>query len=164
MRRDGVTAKILTFDTDCTEEFREIHFPESDQSLQSARQRLAFDELFLMQMGVLNQKKQWESRSGAVYESPDDWLKPMLESLPFQLTAAQVKTLDQIRSDLNSGTPMNRLLQGDVGSGKTVIAALAALIIIRGGAQAAFLAPTSILAEQHFQSLKKILDKSFYSS
>ena len=136
---------------------REIHFPDSDQSLQKARQRLAFEELFLMQMGVLNQKKQWESRTGAAFESPEDWLLPRLESLPFQLTTAQKKALDQVRADLSSGTPMNRLLQGDVGSGKTVIAALAALIVIRGGAQAAFLAPTSILAEQHFQSLKTLL-------
>jgi ATP-dependent DNA helicase RecG len=136
---------------------REIHFPDSDQSLQKARQRLAFEELFLMQMGVLNQKKQWESRAGAAFESPEDWLLPRLESLPFQLTTAQKKALDQIRADLSSGTPMNRLLQGDVGSGKTVIAALAALIVIRGGAQAAFLAPTSILAEQHFQSMKTLL-------
>ena len=136
---------------------REIHFPDSDQSLQKARERLAFEELFLMQMGVLNQKKQWESRAGAAFESPEDWLLPQLESLPFQLTTAQKKALDQVRADLSSGTPMNRLLQGDVGSGKTVIAALAALIVIRGGAQAAFLAPTSILAEQHFQSLKTLL-------
>jgi len=136
---------------------REIHFPDSDQSLQKARQRLAFEELFLMQMGVLNQKKQWESRAGAAFESPEDWLLPRLEALPFQLTTAQKKALDQVRADLSSGTPMNRLLQGDVGSGKTVIAALAALIVIRGGAQAAFLAPTSILAEQHFQSMKTLL-------
>ncbi|RLD06088.1 MAG: DNA helicase RecG [Chloroflexota bacterium] len=136
---------------------REIHFPDSDQSLEKARERLAFEELFLMQMGVLNQKKQWESRAGAAFESPEDWLLPQLESLPFQLTTAQKKALDQVRADLSSGTPMNRLLQGDVGSGKTVIAALAALIVIRGGAQAAFLAPTSILAEQHFQTLKTLL-------
>lgn len=136
---------------------REIHFPDSDQSLQNARHRLAFEELFLMQMGVLNQKKEWESRAGEAYESPDDWLEPRLESLPFQLTGAQTKALDQVRGDLNSGTPMNRLLQGDVGSGKTVIAALAALIVIRGSGQVAFLAPTSILAEQHYQSLKALL-------
>ncbi len=136
---------------------REIHFPDSDQSLQKAKQRLAFDELFLLQMGVLKQKKQWENRPGQVFDSPDVWMNSRLEQLPFQLTKAQIKTLTQVREDLRSGHPMNRLLQGDVGSGKTVIAALAALIVIRQGAQAAFLAPTSILAEQHFQSLKKLL-------
>lgn len=136
---------------------QEIHFPDSDQSLQKAKQRLAFDELFLLQMGVLKQKKQWENRPGQVFDSPDVWINSRLEQLPFQLTKAQVKTLTQVREDLRSGHPMNRLLQGDVGSGKTVIAALAALIVVRQGAQAAFLAPTSILAEQHFQSLKELL-------
>ena len=136
---------------------REIHFPDSDQSLRKAKQRLAFDEIFLLQMGVLKQKKQWENRPGQVFDSPDVWINSRLEQLPFQLTKAQIKALTQIREDLHSGHPMNRLLQGDVGSGKTVIAALAALIVIRQGAQAAFMAPTSILAEQHFQSLKKLL-------
>jgi len=140
-----------------SEAIREIHFPDSDQSLQKAKQRLAFDEIFLLQMGVLKQKKQWETRSGQVFDSPDEWLNSRLKQLPFQLTKAQIKALTQVREDLRSGHPMNRLLQGDVGSGKTVIAALAALIVIRQGDQAAFLAPTSILAEQHFQSLKKLL-------
>jgi ATP-dependent DNA helicase RecG len=136
---------------------QEIHFPDSDEELQKAKIRLAFDELFLLQMGVLSQKKQWESRPGEIYDCPEDWLQSRIEGLPFQLTSAQVRALDQIREDLRSGTPMNRLLQGDVGSGKTVIAALAALIVIRGGGQAAFLAPTSILAEQHFLSLTGLL-------
>ena len=136
---------------------REIHFPDSDQSLRKAKQRLAFDEIFLLQMGVLKQKKQWENRPGQVFDSPDVWINSRLEQLPFQLTKAQITALTQVREDLHSGHPMNRLLQGDVGSGKTVIAALAALIVIRQGAQAAFMAPTSILAEQHFQSLKKLL-------
>lgn len=137
---------------------QEIHFPDSDKSLQKAKQRLAFDELFLLQMGVLKQKMQWENRPGQVFDSPDDWINSRVKQLPFQLTKAQIKALNQIREDLRSGHPMNRLLQGDVGSGKTVIAALAALIVIRQGAQAAFMAPTSILAEQHFNTLKKLLN------
>lgn len=140
-----------------TDAIREIHFPDTDQSLQQAKKRLAFDELFLLQMGVLNQKKHWESRPGEVFESSEDWLQIRLKKLPFQLTQAQLNALNQVRGDLRSGSPMNRLLQGDVGSGKTVIAALACLIVIQGGAQSAFLAPTSILAEQHFQSLKQLL-------
>ena len=136
---------------------QEIHFPDSEESLLKAKQRLAFDELFLLQMGVLKQKKQWESRSGQVFDSQDGWMNSRLEKIPFTLTKAQIKALSQIRKDLRSGHPMNRLLQGDVGSGKTVIAALAALIVNKQGAQAAFLAPTSILAEQHFQSLKGLL-------
>lgn len=135
---------------------RDIHFPESDQSLQKAKQRLAFDEIFLLQMGVLKQKKQWESRSGQVFDAPDKWIDSRLANLPFQLTQAQRKALKQVRDDLRSGHPMNRLLQGDVGSGKTVIAALAGLIVIRQDGQVAFMAPTSILAEQHYQSLKKM--------
>jgi ATP-dependent DNA helicase RecG len=108
-------------------------------------------------MGVLKQKKQWESRPGQIFDSQDDWMNSRLEKIPFKLTKAQIKALTQVRKDLRSGHPMNRLLQGDVGSGKTVIAALAALIVNKQGAQAAFLAPTSILAEQHFQSLKGLL-------
>ena len=135
---------------------RDIHFPESDQSLQKAKQRLAFDEIFLLQMGVLKQKKQWESRSGQVFDAPDKWIDSRLANLPFQLTQAQRKALKQVRDDLRSGHPMNRLLQGDVGSGKTVIAALAGLIVIRQDGQVAFMAPTSILAEQHYQTLKKM--------
>ncbi len=135
---------------------RDIHFPESDQSLQKAKQRLAFDEIFLLQMGVLKQKKQWESRSGQVFDAPDKWIDSQLANLPFQLTQAQRKALKQVRDDLRSGHPMNRLLQGDVGSGKTVIAALAGLIVIRQDGQVAFMAPTSILAEQHYQTLKKM--------
>ncbi len=143
-----------------TDAIKEIHFPDSDQSLKNAKKRLAYDELFLLQMGVLSQKTQWESRPGEVFESSEDWLKSRLEKLPFKLTGAQINALNQVRADLRSGSPMNRLLQGDVGSGKTVIAALACLIVIQGGAQTAFLAPTSILAEQHYQSLKALLASS----
>ena len=139
------------------EALQQIHFPDSSETLQKARQRLAFDELFLLQMGVLEQKKHWESRPGEVFESPQDWLDTQLQALPFQLTSAQMSALEQVRDDLRSGKPMNRLLQGDVGSGKTVIAALAALIVIRGGGQAAFMAPTSILAEQHYHSISALL-------
>jgi len=136
---------------------QQIHFPDTDKSLRLAKKRLAFDELFLLQMGVLNQKKHWESRPGEIFESSDEWLQGRIKELPFQLTGAQTKAIKQVREDLRSGSPMNRLLQGDVGSGKTVIAALACSIVVNGGAQAAFLAPTSILAEQHFNILKDLL-------
>ena len=136
---------------------QEIHFPDTESTLQKAKQRLAFDEIFLLQMGVLEQKKEWEGRPGKVFECPDDWLKSRIDNLPFQLTKAQKKALNQVRDDLRSGHPMNRLLQGDVGSGKTVIAALAALIITRVNSQVAILAPTSILAEQHYLSLHQLM-------
>ncbi len=136
---------------------QEIHFPESKEALWKARKRLAFDEIFLLQMGVLKQKHRWEKRAAKSFQSPDDWLAAQLSTLPFQLTSAQQKALQQVRQDLSSGHPMNRLLQGDVGSGKTVIAALAASIVIKEGSQAAVMAPTSILAEQHFLSFSTLL-------
>lgn len=142
---------------DTTTAIKNIHFPISEQALQAAKERLAFDEIFMLQMGVLRQKKAWESREGRIFTVSDEWIRKQLAELPYQLTGAQEKAIEHIREDLASGVPMNRLLQGDVGSGKTVLAALAMLIITFQGAQAALMAPTSILAEQHLQSLKRIL-------
>ncbi len=140
-----------------SEALRQAHFPDSQEALLAARHRLAFDEIFLLQLGVIRKKQSWEERSGRVFEVSDDWLETQLDRLPFQLTGAQQRSLKDLRTDLVSGQPMNRLLQGDVGSGKTVIAAMAAAIISRGGAQTALMAPTSILAEQHFKNLVAML-------
>lgn len=142
---------------DLTTAIQNIHFPISEKALQAAKERLAFDEIFLLQMGVLRQKMAWESRRGRIFNVSDEWMETQLAMLPYQLTGAQEKALHHIRQDLASGSPMNRLLQGDVGSGKTVLAAMAILIITHHEAQAALMAPTSILAEQHLQSLKEIL-------
>ncbi len=135
----------------------QTHFPDSQEELKAARRRLAFDEIFFLQMGVLRQKRDWQSVEARVFEAPDEWFEARLKTLPFELTNAQQRALSEMRADLKSGAPMNRLLQGDVGSGKTVVAALAAHIIAQNGAQAAILAPTSILADQHFRSLSKML-------
>jgi ATP-dependent DNA helicase RecG len=135
----------------------QAHFPDTADLLQSARQRLAFDEIFLLQLGVLRQKSQWQDRTARSFEVTDEWLAAQLSRLPFPLTGAQQHSLADIRADLASGRPMNRLLQGDVGSGKTVIAALAAAITTSAGSQAAIMAPTSILAEQHHKSLTALL-------
>jgi len=135
----------------------QIHFPDSQEALQAARQRLAFDEIFFLQMGVLRQKQDWQQAEGRRFAVSDDWLGRRLQSLPFALTVAQQRALAEIRADLDSGRPMNRLLQGDVGSGKTVIAALAAAIVAQHGAQAAIMAPTSILAEQHYRNFVRFL-------
>ena len=135
----------------------QAHFPDSWEQLKAARYRLAFDEIFLLQLGVQRQKRNWQSRTARVFETDPEWLQQQVERLPFDLTGAQQRTLDDVRADLASGRPMNRLLQGDVGSGKTVIAALAVLMIVRQGAQAALMAPTSILAEQHYRSLLRLL-------
>jgi ATP-dependent DNA helicase RecG len=136
---------------------KQIHFPDSWEDLNRASYRLAFDEIFFLQLGVLQQKFAWNQRPARSFEAPDEWVETQLEQLPFELTQAQRKALGEVRADLASGHPMNRLLQGDVGSGKTVVAAMAIAIVAKQGAQAAIMAPTSILAEQHYHSLSRIL-------
>jgi ATP-dependent DNA helicase RecG len=135
----------------------QVHFPDSQEKLKAARERLAFDEIFYLQMGVLRQKRDWKSVDAKRFTVSDEWLGTRLTSLPFALTSAQQNALKDIRTDLESGRPMNRLLQGDVGSGKTVVAALAASVIASHESQAAIMAPTSILAEQHYRSFKRLL-------
>jgi ATP-dependent DNA helicase RecG len=135
----------------------QAHFPETQAKLKTARERLAFDEIFYLQMGVLRQKRDWKQAEARRFPVPDEWLSARLAALPFALTNAQQRALSDIRLDLDSGQPMNRLLQGDVGSGKTVIAALAAGIITTNEAQVAVMAPTGILAEQHYRSFIDLL-------
>jgi len=135
----------------------QAHFPDSDTKLQAARQRLAFDEIFFLQTGVLRQRRDWQSAPGRIFEVEETWLEARLGALPFALTNAQKMAVADIRADLKSGLPMNRLLQGDVGSGKTVVAALAAAMVNASGAQAAIMAPTSILADQHFHTFLNVL-------
>ncbi len=135
----------------------QAHFPDSQVDLKRARERLAFDEIFFLQMGVLSQKRDWQSATARRFETSDEWLGARVAGLPFTLTSAQTRAVDEIRRDLAAGRPMNRLLQGDVGSGKTVVAALAAAIVNQSGSQAAIMAPTSILAEQHFRSFTDLL-------
>ena len=136
---------------------QQIHFPENKQILDHARTRLAFDEVFFLQLGVLGQKRNWESKKSETFEMEENLIRLKIDKLPYKLTSAQEKVIKDIRNDLKSGHQMNRLLQGDVGSGKTVIARFAIEIIILKGAQAALIAPTSILAEQHYKNLSKML-------
>jgi len=140
-----------------SEALLQAHFPDSQGALRAARYRLAFDEIFLLQLGVIRQKQAWQARQGRIFEIPEGWLKGQLSHIPFQLTGAQQRALEDMCTDLASGQPMNRLLQGDVGSGKTVIAAMAAGIVTQAGSQAAVMAPTSILAEQHYKNLTGLL-------
>ncbi len=135
----------------------QAHFPDSMDALDAARHRLAFDEIFLLQLGVLRQKRAWQERTARVFEIQDKWLQSQLSRMPFPLTGAQQRAIEDIRGDLAKGRPMNRLLQGDVGSGKTVIAALGIAMVTQQGAQGALMAPTSILAEQHYNNLLKLL-------
>jgi ATP-dependent DNA helicase RecG len=136
---------------------KQVHFPETQSDLELARQRLAFDEIFLLQLGVISQKSQWQVLDGEVFSIDDDWLAQRITDLPYTLTGAQLTTINDLRKDLSNGHPMNRLLQGDVGSGKTVVAALGIAMVTWSGAQAALMAPTSILAEQHLQTMRSLL-------
>ncbi|MGV8027310.1 MAG: ATP-dependent DNA helicase RecG [Anaerolineaceae bacterium] len=134
-----------------------IHFPASQQELGKARERLSFDELLFMQLGVIRQKREWQSNAAVSYQINQETLEKEIQNLPFKLTISQQKTLLEIQADLQSGKQMNRLLQGDVGSGKTIIARFAMETVMRCGKQAAFLAPTAILAQQHFDTLRTML-------
>lgn len=135
----------------------QVHFPDTLDQLHASRYRLAYEEILYLQLGMLSQKRAWQERQARVFEIPQDWLDAQVAGLPFKLTSAQERALAEIRSDLSSGHPMNRLLQGDVGSGKTVIAALGIAMVVRQGPQAALMAPTSILAEQHYTSMRMLL-------
>ncbi|MFN2215079.1 MAG: ATP-dependent DNA helicase RecG [Anaerolineales bacterium] len=142
---------------DLSDAILQVHFPDSKEKLHDSRYRLAFEEILYLQLGMLEQKRTWQERTAKTFMVSQEWLNERVSQLPFNLTSAQQRSLSEMRSDLASGHPMNRLLQGDVGSGKTVIAALAIAMITRDGSQAALMAPTSILAEQHYTSMKDFL-------
>ncbi|MBN1119853.1 MAG: ATP-dependent DNA helicase RecG [Anaerolineae bacterium] len=135
----------------------QAHFPDSLEDKESALLRLAFDQLMILQLAMLQRRYAWQSQPGIPLNVSDEWVDQFLATLPYDLTGAQQRAIEEIRRDLASGTPMNRLLQGDVGSGKTVVAALAAAIACVNGTQAAIMAPTSLLAEQHYASLSALL-------
>lgn len=138
--------------------FGAIHFPKDFEELQAARRRLAFDELYLIQCGLLLIKKQGrESRRGIRHLSDSRLTREVMESLPFRLTGDQAKCLCAVKSDMEKTVPMRRLVQGDVGSGKTVIAMLALVKTVENGWQGALMAPTEILAAQHYESFRKQL-------
>jgi ATP-dependent DNA helicase RecG len=135
---------------------RMIHFPEELTDVEIARRRLAFDEFAELQIQIQSRRKKFETNSKALPCGGDNHLmKPFLARLGFKLTDSQTNVLREIRHDLAGAHPMRRLLQGDVGSGKTAVAACAALMAIESGFNVALMAPTEILAEQHFQNFKK---------
>jgi ATP-dependent DNA helicase RecG len=138
----------------------QVHFPQSQKDLAGARFRLKFEELFYIQLALLTKKNLRKSRiKGLVFETVGEYFKSFFENyLPFELTEAQKKVLKEIRADLGSHAQMNRLLQGDVGSGKTIVAVMAMLLALDNGYQACLVAPTEILAQQHYQSVREILD------
>jgi len=142
------------------EAIRLAHFPDSELGKDQARKRLAFDELFLIQLGVLSKKRDWQEEAGIAFNAESKCLEPFLDSLPYKLTSAQRRALAEIQSDLLKPKPMSRLLQGEVGSGKTVVATAAMLLAAANGYQAALMAPTEILAEQHFNTICNLLNKA----
>lgn len=138
---------------------KDIHFPESLDELKQARRRLKFNELFFMQLLLAIRRQGMEEAVKANrYEGYGEYLSSQYEKLPFELTGAQKRVMGEIWDDLKSTHPMNRLLQGDVGSGKTVISLLAAAIAAGNGYQSAIMAPTEILAEQHFKNAVKFFE------
>jgi len=139
---------------------KQIHFPNNHQSAQAARQRLAFDELFLIQLITLKQKQKLAQEKALTIPFNQKLIKSFVKDLPFKLTNNQRIAAWQIFQDLAKKKPMNRLLNGDVGSGKTVVAIMAGLEIAKAGYQVALMAPTEILAKQHFHTFKDFLKKS----
>jgi ATP-dependent DNA helicase RecG len=139
---------------------QQAHFPDTWEDMEAAHHRLAFDALFVLHSAMLQRRRLWQSRDGTPLAVDDEWVERFEESLPYSFTGAQRRAVADIRRDMATDVPMNRLLQGDVGSGKTVVAAVAAGIAVENGVQAAVMAPTSILAEQHYASLCALFEAS----
>ena len=136
-----------------------IHFPKNNNDIKDAIYRLKFNEHFFIQILMALKRNNQKNNTGLSYTKRGKYLKGIYENLNFQLTDAQIRVLREIRSDLKSEQIMNRLIQGDVGSGKTIVAVLTAAIVIAEEKQVALMAPTEILAEQHFESIKEYCDK-----
>lgn len=135
-----------------------IHFPDNLNQAQKAKERLAFDELFEIQLSSLVRKKAWEKYSiKTPWKGFNDEASAFIKRLPFALTGAQELAVEEILNDLTSQKPMNRLLQGEVGSGKTVVAVVATYVAFLNGFQSAFMAPTEILAQQHYKTISRLL-------
>jgi ATP-dependent DNA helicase RecG len=139
-----------------TDAIRSIHFPNRIEDAIAARQRFSFEELFLLQILNMQHKMLLAQEVAPSIATDIEKVKNMLAKLPFELTPSQKKSLWEIIKDIEKSKPMNRLLQGDVGSGKTVVAAIASIIAAGNGLQTAFMAPTEILARQHFETMKKL--------
>ena len=134
-----------------------VHFPKDSLSMQNARARLKFEELFYIQLQILRVMKRREQNPGYTFPLVGSRFHALYKSLPFDLTGAQKRVIHEIHDDLKSGHQMNRLLQGDVGSGKTLVALLCCLLAVDNGYQACIMAPTEILANQHYETLKAFL-------
>ncbi len=136
---------------------REIHFPSSSSSLKEAQRRISFERLFLLHLSLLRQKINLSRQKSVPIPTDIEKVQDLVSNLPFSLTDGQKKASWQILKDMERKFPMNRLLEGDVGSGKTIVAVIAALVAIKAGHQVAFMAPTEVLARQHFDEVAKLL-------
>jgi ATP-dependent DNA helicase RecG len=135
-----------------------IHFPESIVDKERARERLAFDELLRVQLVLVGRKRAFErDNTGIRHDMTGEMQQRFIDALPFPLTGAQRRVIDEVNVDLAKAVPMHRLLQGDVGSGKTVVAVAAMLVAVQGGHQGALMAPTEVLAEQHYAGIQRLL-------
>ena len=141
---------------DLPEAIKQIHFPENNEKLNQAIRRLSFDELFLIQLDSQIKRQDWQQNKSKKFKFDQNLIKKFVKSLPFTLTNDQKRTSWDILRDLEKNKPMGRLLEGDVGSGKTVVAAIAALQVANLGSQVAIMAPTEILAKQHFESFQEL--------
>ncbi len=139
---------------------REIHFPETFEHLKNAKSRLVYDELFILELAMALRRSDIKEETGVSFKVGPNVDAHIRNLIPFTLTNAQECVINEIKKDMQNNKPMNRLLQGDVGSGKTVVAIYAILAAIANGYQSAFMAPTEILAEQHFQTIQKYLQHS----
>jgi ATP-dependent DNA helicase RecG len=146
---------------------REVHFPPAGTAMTQlqaaatpAHRRLIFEELFYLELGLEVKRRRFQEKTGIAFETSEKVRAALREILPFHPTAAQKRALGEIAGDMRRGAPMRRLLQGDVGSGKTIVALQAMLIAIENGHQAALMAPTEILATQHYLSAKRVLEKA----
>jgi len=139
---------------------RQAHFPEGWDHLDHAHRRLAFDELLTLQLALLENRREWQSEPGPLLEIGDDFIESQAaDMLPYELTRAQQDAIAAIRRDVSSDVPMNRLLQGDVGCGKTAVAIFAMAMALHNGKQAAIMAPTGILAEQHYRAVSEAFSR-----
>jgi ATP-dependent DNA helicase RecG len=146
------------------EALRHIHFPDSKRDVLEARRRLVFDEVFTLQLGLVYRKRKLERTVRGIPHRPpsaDSLAETFVGELPFELTGAQRRACREVAADMSKSFPMHRLIEGEVGSGKTVVALYACLVAIAGGCQAAFMAPTEVLAEQHHLTVRDLLDRAF---
>ena len=152
------------------ESFREVHFPSKGTDIQKLRdfrtdwqKRLIFDEFFVLELALALRRRGIKKKQGISFDVRHEWSELLRSKIPFELTNAQKKVLQEILDDMKKPEPMNRLIQGDVGSGKTIVAFYAAVMCMLNGYQAAIMAPTEILAEQHYKSFQKLFGSIFNS-